>query len=371
MMMAKQMFLLLIPIMLLLKVFDAQHITSSFVSTHTFGDLSRMQIIKNNHWIFHEQDIQYDLDITVTEAYHGCVKEVSYQRLIPDYSCEIVNCAYCKSKGIINTKTVSKKRSFEQHLQSPCPVCLGRLKAGKDGCKYYQDKVENVQFIIPSGARLGYQVKFSQLGNAMLDHSTAGNFTFTTGDLILTVGAVTDPTKSGLNMTMDGLEIDIIMKPIEALEGFTRKYNYFDGKVINIDKTNKTTLPGSEIIMDDNNLVNPAGGRQGLLIRFSLLTVDQLKAKLAEELKMQANEEAAGQIQSTVISSQDDFDEWVEKKKDKRKQFKRDSIITKFLFDIKRRQDEGKLNGDYGDDNDDENDNDDDESSEQDDKQDS
>ena len=52
----------------------------------------------------------------------------------------------------------------------------------------------------------------------MLDHTTAGNFSFTTGDLILTVGKVTDPSNSGLNMTVDGLEIDIVMKPIEALE---------------------------------------------------------------------------------------------------------------------------------------------------------
>mmetsp|Transcript_17908 Transcript_17908/g.29952 ORF Transcript_17908/g.29952 Transcript_17908/m.29952 type:complete len:225 (-) Transcript_17908:89-763(-) len=186
----------------------------------------------------------------------------------------------------------------------------------------------------------------------MLDHTSAGNFTFNTGDLILTVGKVNDPTESGLNMTMDGLEIEIIMTPIEALEGFTRKYDYFDGKVINIDKTNKTTLPGSEIIMSDSNLVYSDSDRQGLLIRFTLLTIEQLKAKLTEDLKMQADEEAAGQMQPTVISSQDDFDAWEAKKKDKRMQFKRDSIITKFLYDIKRRQDEGKLNDEYDDDDD-------------------
>ena len=52
----------------------------------------------------------------------------------------------------------------------------------------------------------------------MLDYSTPGNFTFAMGDLILNVGGITDPTKSGLNMTKEGLELKIVMKPMEALE---------------------------------------------------------------------------------------------------------------------------------------------------------
>jgi hypothetical protein len=52
----------------------------------------------------------------------------------------------------------------------------------------------------------------------MLDYSTPGNFTFSMGDLVLSVGTVTDPTKSGLNMTEDGLEIKVVMEPMEALE---------------------------------------------------------------------------------------------------------------------------------------------------------
>lgn len=52
----------------------------------------------------------------------------------------------------------------------------------------------------------------------MLDYSTPGNLTFTTGDLVLSVGDITDPTKSELNMTAHGLELNIIMKPMEALE---------------------------------------------------------------------------------------------------------------------------------------------------------
>jgi hypothetical protein len=54
-----------------------------------------------------------------------------------------------------------------------------------------------------------------------------------------------------------------------SAQGLTRKYDYFDGKVISIDKTNRTTLPGTELIMKDDNLAMASqdGGRDGLLIR--------------------------------------------------------------------------------------------------------
>ena len=86
---------------------------------------------------------------------------------IPDATCEVVNCAYCKGKGVIFTKTVTGDEAgqrLEQHLQSPCPVCLGRLKAGRDGCQYYKEQVETVEFRVPTGAPLGYQVKYPHRG---------------------------------------------------------------------------------------------------------------------------------------------------------------------------------------------------------------
>jgi hypothetical protein len=83
---------------------------------------------------------------------------------IPDPTCEVVNCAYCKGKGVIFTKTVTEEKHLEQHLQSPCPVCLGKLKAGRDGCRYYKEQVESVKFEIPRGARLGYRVKYPHRG---------------------------------------------------------------------------------------------------------------------------------------------------------------------------------------------------------------
>jgi metal-dependent amidase/aminoacylase/carboxypeptidase family protein len=70
------------------------------------------------------------------------------------------------------------------------------------------------------------------------------------------------------------------------------------------------------------------------LLRFTLLTIDELKEKLAQSLKA-----AEASNEATVISSQKDFEAWELANKDKRKQFKRDSIITKFLMDVKRRQD--------------------------------
>ena len=96
--------------------------------------------------------------INIDTLYH-CA---TYQ--IPDTSCEVVDCTYCKTKGVIFTKTLNEESHVEQHLQSPCPVCLGKLKAGKDGCRYYADKVETVNFVIPPGSRLGHQSRFSQYG---------------------------------------------------------------------------------------------------------------------------------------------------------------------------------------------------------------
>ena len=61
-------------------------------------------------------------------------------------------------------------------------------------------------------------LSFIIIGNAMLDYTTPGNFSFSIGDLFLSVGEVTDPTESGLNMTAEGLEMSIVMRPIEALE---------------------------------------------------------------------------------------------------------------------------------------------------------
>ena len=52
----------------------------------------------------------------------------------------------------------------------------------------------------------------------MLDYSIPGNFSFSMGDLELRVGSITDPLDRGLNMTEDGLELKIVMEPMEALE---------------------------------------------------------------------------------------------------------------------------------------------------------
>ena len=70
-----------------------------------------------------------------------------------------------------------------------------------------------------------------------------------------------------------------------------------------------------------------------------MLTIEQLKEKLRIEEQLQAAAAAQEGQEPVTITSQEDFDAWEATKKDMRKQFKRDSIITKFLTDLKRRQD--------------------------------
>ena len=50
-----------------------------------------------------------------------------------------------------------------------------------------------------------------------------------------------------------------------TFQGFNRQIDFFDDRIIKVNKTNKTTLPDTELILEDDKL--KGNGRDGLLIR--------------------------------------------------------------------------------------------------------
>ena len=57
-----------------------------FIAYHTYTT----QYFHPPFRFFHDSNIEHSLDITVSEAYYGCVKEVSYKRLVSRFSCDSI-----------------------------------------------------------------------------------------------------------------------------------------------------------------------------------------------------------------------------------------------------------------------------------------
>ena len=134
------------------------------------------------------QDLHFNLQITLEEAYTGIEKSVKYDR--------VVKCKHCDGTG---SKTKSKPQTcsmcggsgmvMQQHgfmtMSSTCPTCKGRGVVITDPCQYCGGNGTSVErttekIKIPAGVRTGNRLRKVDAGNV-------GEYGGTFGDLYIQV----------------------------------------------------------------------------------------------------------------------------------------------------------------------------------------
>lgn len=146
-----------------------------------FGDFAGGQ--QRSERSFRGEDLRYDLDITLSEAYAGSKREVSVTKLLSCETChgqgtaagkKPENCSGCGGSG-----RVRMQQGFFM-MERTCGTCGGAGKVIKDPCKQCQGRghvkgTKKLQVTIPSGIEDGVQIRLTGEGNAGTQGAPAGD----------------------------------------------------------------------------------------------------------------------------------------------------------------------------------------------------
>lgn len=128
-------------------------------------------------------DLQYNMSISLEEAYIGLEKEINIGRTKGCEKCgghgtkdgkEAPVCSSCRGSGRVRVQ-----RGFFV-MEEACPHCRGEGRIIKEACSEchgngYIKKHENIKVSIPAGIDHGSRVRLSGAGNAGLRGGTAGD----------------------------------------------------------------------------------------------------------------------------------------------------------------------------------------------------
>jgi hypothetical protein len=127
----------------------------------------------------------------------------------------------------------------------PCPKCLGMGFTLPHSCPPYEQLVEEVEIIVPSGARAGQLITMSGKGNEIFVNGVP-----TKGDLQYVVEGITFDNHTDFDFDSNGvLQYTFKITPHEALHGFNASRPFLNGKGLTIRRPGKVTVPGSSIAM--------------------------------------------------------------------------------------------------------------------------
>ena len=155
------------------------------------------------------QDLKFNLSITLEEAYHGEIKEITYSKR--EGSSQM--CPQCHGRGIV--QTVRGNSFFRQLVNAECPSCqsTGFLNGGNIIQK-------TVKFTIPMGCNSGHFLKLRGGGDSCFGGEA--------GDLLIILDVADTPTQN--KRDLDYIYI-MRISPLEALLGKKIKVNHFDGPI--------------------------------------------------------------------------------------------------------------------------------------------
>ena len=132
---------------------------------------------------FRGEDLRYDLDITLSEAYLGSKRDISITKLLSCDPCKgsgaakgkaPENCATCNGSG-----RVRMQQGFFM-MERTCGTCQGAGKVIKDPCRECRGRghtrgTKKLQVTIPSGIEDGVQIRLGGEGNAGTQGASAGD----------------------------------------------------------------------------------------------------------------------------------------------------------------------------------------------------
>lgn len=238
------------------------------------------------------------------------------QTLNPE--CPIAPCKVCFGIGKVSAQNTGPL--LTQQLTSPCPACSG-LGYDLKSCKLLTTEQKVVTVALPPGSRSGYKVVLPGEGHEVIE-----NMAKTVGDLEVTVSSV---DSGNFKIFDDRMELHIVMSVEEALNGFVYEEPYFEDVTLRIDRSDKLTIPDSRITLsglglrkinnsEHSNSTGTVIGRDDLIVVFEL-EPEELEDDVAGkpiDIDLDAEEEAVILDGSpTVIKSQEDLNEYLEKQK--------------------------------------------------------
>jgi molecular chaperone DnaJ len=132
---------------------------------------------------FRGDDLRYDLDITLSEAFQGSKREISVTKLLACDHChgsgaaagkKPENCSTCGGTG-----RVRMQQGFFM-MERTCGTCGGAGKVIKDPCKHCHGRghvkgTKKLQVTIPSGIEDGVQIRLTGEGNAGTQGASSGD----------------------------------------------------------------------------------------------------------------------------------------------------------------------------------------------------
>ncbi len=118
-------------------------------------------------------DLRFDLNISLEEAYHGKSEEIKFTAEMPCEKCsgtgavsqaDIVKCATCNGNGV-----VEMRQGFFR-MQQDCPKCKGKGTTIKQACQTCRGSGANqtqrkIKVDIPAGVENGNRIRISGEGN--------------------------------------------------------------------------------------------------------------------------------------------------------------------------------------------------------------
>lgn len=233
-------------------------------------------------WIWGEDmknDILINQDITIGDAFNGTVITKKVERTVINSACVTKPCPLCN--GALDLKeSALHKRILNQSILHPCTKCLGMGIVTEGNCSPYSTVVQDIEFVIPPGARPGYTVTHRGMGNEFFD-----KFQITTGDLTFTVLDVVSENPLLSRQEDNSLLLTVKLMPSEAMHGFFLTMPYLGQRLLQIDRMNKTTLPNTTSHLAGYGLPTSANDteRDNLIINFQLKTRTEVNKILIED----------------------------------------------------------------------------------------
>ena len=211
---------------------DSNSGRSAFLSVE-FIQLFSWHVSMNN-------DITLKRNLTVTEAFMGTNIAVDIERTIIDESCEVQVCSICKGSKCVQAKS---KDFFDpiliQTIIAPCPACVGLGIVTYNGCNTFKIVKEHINVAFPRGCRPGYEMVLKSSGNAYFQDNN-----FLMGDLRVIIQSVEN---DNFIVNKDHVSLTLLLTPHEAVNGFIYETLYISDEILRVERTNKITIPGSEI----------------------------------------------------------------------------------------------------------------------------